>query len=233
MTDPAVQSARITRAPVGSDSANIANCVANYQIEGTCTTQPEWAPDKAVKCFDPSAALGGGVAERGSIGGTADFFDSGGNFDPVVDAGVLARLYAINADTCDGWTVDGAPDVHVTPPSAPPAAPLLLVPAVPVVPVAAAAAAAAGQAAGVVNPIFTSAKSGACRTNDNNKGNAYEELWGESKSNCHDRCLYDSACTGFEHASYPNGKQRCKLFSDAIVSTVPVPGAECYMKAPK
>ena len=90
-------------------------------------------------------------------------------------------------------SVDGAPDVHVTPPSAPPAAPLLLVPAVPVVPVAAAAAAAAGQAAGVVNPIFTSAKSGACRTNDNNKGNAYEELWGESKSNCHNRCLYDSA----------------------------------------
>lgn len=123
-----------------------------------------------------------------------------------------------------------------SPPCAPPAAPLLLVPAVPVVPVVpvAAAAAAAGQAAGV-NPIFTWAKSGACRTNDSNKGNAYEELWGASKSNCHNRyrCLYDSACTGFEHASYPNGKQRCKLFSDAIVSTVPVPGAECYMKAPK
>ena len=29
----------------------------------------------------------------------------------------LARLNAIDHDTCDGWTVDGAPEVHVTRPS--------------------------------------------------------------------------------------------------------------------
>ena len=116
-TDPAVQSARSTRAPVGSDTAREANCWTNYEMEGTCTTQPEWAPDKAAKCFDPSAALGGGVAGRSSIGGIADWFDDGGMQDPVGDASYLARVYAIDADTCDGWTVDGAPDVQVSTPS--------------------------------------------------------------------------------------------------------------------
>jgi hypothetical protein len=86
-------------------------------MEGTCTTQPTWAPDKAVKCFDPSAALGGGVAGRSSIGGIEDWLDSGANKDPVESAGFLARLNAIDHDTCDGWTVDGAPEVHVTRPS--------------------------------------------------------------------------------------------------------------------
>ena len=63
-TDPDVQSVRASRAPVGSDAAKEVNCWTNYEMEGTCTTQPKWAPDKAVKCFDPSAALGGGVADR-------------------------------------------------------------------------------------------------------------------------------------------------------------------------
>jgi len=93
------------------------NCWTNYEMEGTCTTQPTWAPDKAVKCFDPSAALGGGVAGRGSIGGMEDWFRDGGNYDPVEEASYLARLNAIDHDTCDGWTVDGAPEVHVTRPS--------------------------------------------------------------------------------------------------------------------
>ena len=100
-TDPAVQSLRASRAPVGSDVAKEVNCWTNYEMEGTCTTQPTWAPDKAVKCFDPSAALGGGVAGRGSIGGMEDWFRDGGNYDPVEEASFLARLNAIDHDTCD------------------------------------------------------------------------------------------------------------------------------------
>ena len=114
-TDLDVQSVRSTRAPVGSDAAREANCWTSYQMEGTCTTQPEWAPGKAAKCFDPSAAaLGGGVHSRGCIGCTEGWFDGGGMYDPIQEPSYVARLYAIDVDTCDGWTVDGAPDIQAS-----------------------------------------------------------------------------------------------------------------------
>ena len=55
-------------------------------------------------------------------------FRDGGNYDPVEEASYLARLNAIDHDTCDGWTVDGVPEVHVAsppPPSPPPPSPSL------------------------------------------------------------------------------------------------------------
>ena len=113
-TEPAVQSIRSTAAPVGSDAEWQVNCWTSYQM-GTCTNQPEWAPVKARKCFDPSAAtLGGGVFGRTGIRLVSDWFQSGGMEDPVSNAAFRGRLYAIDAETCGGWTVDGAPAVSVT-----------------------------------------------------------------------------------------------------------------------
>ena len=45
---------------------------------------------------------------------------------------------------------------------------------------------------------------GACRTDDNNKGN-YAESWAKSFSTCHDICLYESACTGAYSRAGPLG----------------------------
>ena len=119
-TDPAVRSIRSTSPLAGAYMAQVKNCWTGYEIEGTCTTQPEWAPSKAKLCWDPSEALGGGVYGRGSIGHQMD--PSSAFMEPnetvyrtmlaLCCPDYLARLDAIDDDTCDGWTVEGAPAIH-------------------------------------------------------------------------------------------------------------------------
>lgn len=70
-------------------------------------------------------------------------------------------------------------------------------------------------------------KSGACRTNDHDKGN-YDEKWGLDFESCEKKCLFSLRCTGFEFY-----QGRCKRHRGPILSTVPLDGSVCYKKAPK
>jgi len=78
---------------------------------------------------------------------------------------------------------------------------------------------------------FTRLKTGACRTD--NEGN-FVDLWGKSYPECHDLCLYDIACAGFEHTAAGflfDKASRCKLHRGTILSTLPVAGAVCFRKS--